>query len=468
MEDNTRVSRKLAGIVIGAGSRGMDAYAPYLLDHPEEGQIVAIAEPNDVRREKFAERYGVEPGQQYRGYEEVLALDKFADFAIVATSDRLHVEPAIMAMERGYDVLLEKPMAVTEEDCRRLVEVSERTGRLLQICHVLRYAPFFSRIKEIIDSGEIGKVVTIQHSENVSYWHYAHSYCRGLYRNSGTSSPMILAKSCHDLDLLYWFAGSSEPARLTSIARPTELCEENKPEGAPPYCIEGCPHSPTCPYDAVAMYERIVPVMLDIEKTHRAKRAGLIRWFLRQARKRPWVLHLLSFGKTRKLLPWKGWPVNQVVDVVTRENLEEALRTTPWGRCVYQVGDNDQVSSQTVNVLFSSGVNASFTMHSTSYIEGRETRIDGTKGSIHGVFYALDQVIKVVDHKTGETREEVLPVKFDAHGGGDKVLFAGFLKALRGDAPALTTARQSLWSHLMAFAADRAQREGIVVDWRGE
>lgn len=460
--------QKLTGIVIGAGSRGMDAYAPYLLTHPEEGQIVAIADLNPIRREKFATRFAIPAERQYENYQALLAEDKFADFAIVATPDQLHVEPAIQAMERGYHVLLEKPMAITEADCRALVETARRTNRQLQICHVLRYSPFFRTIHEIIASGEIGKVVTIQHSENVSYWHYAHSYCRGLYRNSRTSSPMILAKSCHDLDLLYWLAGSSDPVRLTSIARPTELCEKNKPEGAPLYCIEGCPHADTCPYDAVAMYLRCEPFFKDVEMTRFRKHARLIRWVVRQARKRPWLLHLLTLGKTRAVLPWRNWPVSQVSDDTSRAALESALRRTPWGRCVYQVGDNDQVSSQTVNVLFSSGVNASFTMHSTSYIEGREIRVDGTLGSIHGVFYTADQVLRVTDHKSGASRVVEMPLILDAHGGGDKRLMAGFLASLRGDQPPLTTAEQSLWSHLMCFAADRAQREGVVVTFDGD
>lgn len=455
--------RFLTGIVLGAGSRGMDAYAPWLEEHPDEGRIVAIAEPNARRREAFARRYRIPAAMQFTGHEAVFARERFADFVVVATPDRAHVAPALRALECGYDVLLEKPMAVGEDDCEALVAAAERTGRLLQICHVLRYAPFFARVKEIVDSGELGRVVTIQHAENVSHYHYAHSYVRGLYRNRDASSPMILAKSCHDLDLLYWLAGSAEPVRLTSLARPAELRAENAPAGAPQYCSEGCPHAATCPYDAVAMYERLTPLLLDLEMTREARHAWLIRLGLRLLRTRKGLVDVLTFGRTRGLLPWRQWPVAQVVDEVTWENLRAALRTTPWGRCVYRVGDNDQVASQTVNVLFANGVNASFTMHGNAHREGREIRIDGTRGSLQGGFWALDQVLRVTDHKSGRTRREVLPVVFGAHGGGDRRLMAGFLAALRGEAAPLTTARASLWSHRMAFAADAAQRDGRVV-----
>lgn len=437
----------------------MDAYAPYLEQHPEEGAIVAIAEPNETRRRRFAERFAIPLEMQFGSGEEALARERFADFVVVATPDRGHVAPAIAAMRCGYDVLLEKPMATTEAECRELVAVAEDTGRLLQICHVLRYAPFFRRVKEIVDSGELGRVVTIQHSENVSHYHYAHSYGRGLYRNRESSSPMILAKSSHDLDLLYWIAGAP-PARLTSLARPTELRPENAPPGAPEYCIEGCPHADACPYDAVAMYERLEPLLLDLEMTYEARHAGLIRFVLRQLRRRKPLVDLLTLGRTRGLLPWKEWPVSQVVDEVTWATLRHALRTTTWGRCVYRIEDHDQVASQTVNVLFENGVNASFTMHGNAHREGREIRIDGTRGSLQGGFWTFDQVIRVTDHKGGRTRREILPVIFGPHGGGDKKLMAGFLAALRGDAAPLTTARESLWSHLMAFAADEAQREG--------
>jgi len=408
---------------------------------------VAVAEPDAARRSSFAERYGVDAGGRFASARDLFERPRLADFALIATPDALHVEPAVQALERGYHVLLEKPMAVTEGDCERLVRASERAGRILQICHVLRYAPLYRAVKQVIDSGEIGDVVTIQHSENVSTWHYAHSYCRGHWRNRAESSPMILAKSCHDLDLLYWLA-AAPPARLTSLERPTELCEANAPEGAPEFCIQGCPHSDACAYDAVAMYRDLTPLLLDLRR----------RVNLADEDAPP--------PEPPRASGWKGWPVAVITGDTTPEGVERALRETRYGRCVYRVGDNDQPSSQNVDVLFANGVNASFTMHSTSDREGRETRIDGTRGSLRAGFYTLEQTVEVTHHKTGARRAVPLELQAGAHGGSDPMLFRAFLAAVSGGSEPVTTARESLWSHRMAFAADRCAREGVVARWK--
>jgi predicted dehydrogenase len=344
--------------------------------------------------------------------------------------------------------LLEKPMSTDEAECERLVEAAERHGRILQICHVLRYAPLYRALKAVLDAGEIGDVVTIQHSENVSYWHYAHSYCRGAWRNRAESSPMILAKSSHDLDLLYWFAGA-EPERLTSFERPTQLDEANAPEGAPERCIDGCIHADTCPYDAVAMYRDVTPLLLDV-----AQRSSSLT-----------DANPSSPGEPPRASGWAGWPISAITGDASPEGVERALRETRYGRCVYRVGDNDQPSSQTVNVRFANGVNASFTMHSTSYREGRETRIDGTRGSLVAGFYNLEQWLRIFDHKTGSVRVVDLDNAAGLHGGADPLLFEGFLAAVRGDERQATMAADAIWSHRMAFAADRSAREGRVVVW---
>lgn len=437
------------GVVIGAGDRGAEAYVPLLLDEPALGRIVGVAEPDPVRRERFAERFGLPPERRFADHRELLAQPALADFALIATPDSEHLEPALRALARGYHVLLEKPMATREADCERLVAEAERSERLLQVCHVLRYAPLFEAIKRVIDSGELGRLVTIQHSENVSYWHYAHSYARGHWRNRAASSPMILAKSCHDLDLLCWLA-DSRPVRLASLERPTELCEANAPPDAPAFCAEGCPHAPTCPYDAVAMYRDVTPILLD----------------LRHASRPPAAIATGDAGpgpaEPPRASDWTRWPVSVLGSDVSTAGVERALRESRYGRCVYRIGDNDQPSSQHVAVTFANGVNASFTMHSTSHREGRETRIDGTRGSLVAGFYTLEQFAEVSDHKSGRTRRVALETERGMHGGADPRLFRSFLAALRGEGEALTTARASLWSHRMAFAADRCAREGTV------
>ena len=260
---------------------------------------------------------------------------------------------------------------------------------------------------------------------------------------------MILAKSCHDLDLLHWWA-EAHPAKLSSFERPTELCEANAPEGAPERCIDGCRHAETCPYDAVSMYRDLTPLLLDAAK----RSSGLTD---------------VPPPETPAEMPvatgWQDWPVSVLTEDKTPEGIERALHETRYGRCVYRVGDNDQPSSQTVNLLFEGGVNASFTMHSTSYREGRETRIDGTRGSLVAGFYNLEQWLRVFDHKTGATRAVSLEQAGGLHGGADPLLFEGFLASVRGDEPAATSATDALWSHRMAFAADRSARENCIVRW---
>jgi len=436
--------------------RGADAYTPHLLAEPGDGAIVGVAEPNPVRRKAFADRYGVPSEACFDDYRPLLAAHLQADYAVVATPDSEHTVPAHLALEHGLHVLLEKPMATTLEECEALVAAAERAGRLLQICHVLRYAPLYETVKAVIDSGELGEVVTIQHSENVSHWHYAHSYCRGKWRNREASSPMILAKSCHDMDLLYWLAGAP-PARLTSIASPTRLTAANAPPDAPEFCIEGCSHASSCAYDAVATYQHLSPLLLDLAlKTRAPGAAGA------PSPSQP------EEAALPRASGWDSWPVTAITDDTSKLGVEHALRTTNYGRCVYRIPDADQPASQHVGLLFSNGVSASFTMHSTSHREGRETRIDGTRGSLVAGFYTLEQFVEVTDHKTGRTRSVDLPIETGIHGGADPRLFRGFLAAIRGEGAPLTTGAESLWSHRMAFEADRAAREGIVVQWKLE
>jgi len=439
-------STKPTGVVIGAGDRGAHAYVPLLLEEPGLGTVVGVAESDPQRRAAFAARFGLAEAACFETAAALLAAPRRADFALIATQDADHVGPALGALEAGYHVLLEKPMAVREQDCERLLAASERSGKQLQICHVLRYAPLYVAVADVIRSGALGEIVTIQHSENVSYWHYAHAYCRGAWRNRQQSSPMILAKSCHDLDLLYWFAGAP-PEVLTSVERPTQLRAENAPAGAPEFCIEGCPHADTCVYDAVSMYRDLTPLLLDARMKSRSRGGEA------------------PPSDVPKASGWTHWPVSVISQDSTPVGVDRALRQTRYGRCVYRVGDNDQPASQSVSVRFANGVQASFTMHSTSYREGRETRIDGTRGSLVAGFYNTEQHLVVHDHKSGQARNVPLASAAGLHGGADPALFRAFLAALRGEQEPATSARESIWSHRMAFAADRCAREGRVARW---
>jgi predicted dehydrogenase len=446
------------GVVVGAGDRGYDAYATLLLDEPELGRIVAVADPDQGRRDRFAERYSLSARDCHEGWEELFAQPRLADYAIVATGDTHHVEPTLAALAAGYHVLLEKPMALDEADCVRIVDAAAAAGRTVAVCHVYRYSHLFAALHRVVASGELGDVVSIQLAENVAFWHYAHSYVRGHTRRS--TVPWLLQKSCHDLDLLAWLAGSTA-ASVSSFLRPTELTDANAPEGAPEHCIDGCPHASTCPYDAVATYRDLTPLLSDLAMAERPIGLGIAAKGLRAARPKLMASNLPDAAKQR--LEWWRWPVAAVTDDHTPEGLDHALRTTRWGRCAYRVGDNDQPSAQTVSISFTNGVVANFTLQSTSHRTMRTVRVNGTLGSAWGELHALDGWLKVADHRSGRIRDEKVPTAYDGHGGGERPLFRDFLQAIETGTEPSVSARDSVESHRIAYAAMSSAEHGDVV-----
>ena len=417
-------------IVIGAGSRGQ-TYAGYALTYPDRLRVVAVAEPLPDRRERLAAAHAIPAARQFASWEDLLARPPMARAAIITTSDHLHTAPALAALEAGYDVLLEKPMAPRLDECVQLVQAAERTGRVLQICHVLRYTPFFRTVREIVQSGRLGQVVTVEQRENVAFWHMAHSFVRGNWRNSQESSPMILAKCCHDLDILHWVL-DSRPKTLSSVGSLMHFRAENAPAGAPMRCTDGCPAQETCPFYAPDIY---------IEQTPLARAMGASPWIIRD---------------------YAGWPRSVVSPDVSREALRRALETGPYGRCVYHC-DNDVVDHQVVSMQFESGASVTLTMHGHSHLEGRTLRIDGARATLLGAF-SHEAWIEVHDHLTGAVERVTFDPYAGGHGGGDSGLMADFIAAMEGSKPALTSARVSLESHLMAFAAEEARLNATVVD----
>ena len=322
---------KVKAIVLGAGSRG-NAYAQYSLARPEELQITAVAEPDPARREQFAAKYGLTADACFESWEEILDRPKMADAVFVCTMDDMHTAPALKALQLGYHVLLEKPMSNRAEECLAIERAAEESGRALTVCHVLRYTSFYRTLKSLIDEGEVGQVQTVDQIENVGYWHQAHSFVRGNWRNSDLSSPMILQKSCHDLDIISWLIG--RPCLyVSSFGSLSHFTKEHRPAGAPDNCMEGCPQSGDCPYYAPKVY---------------------------------------LTGKT-------GWPVDVLTTDLTPAGIEKALREGPYGRCVYAC-DNNVVDHQVVNMEYEGGATASFTMTAFTADFTRQIKIMGTRG----------------------------------------------------------------------------------------
>ena len=291
--------------ICGLGSRGKDTYAPISEVLPEQMVIAAVAEPIEEKREAVRLRYGIAEEMCFETGEEMFARERLADVALICTQDAMHVDHAVAALEKGYHLLLEKPIATTQADTEKILETAKRMNRSVVVCHVLRYAPFFETIFDAIDSGEIGELMCIQALENVGYWHQAHSFVRGNWRSEEESTFMLLAKCCHDLDYLVWLTGQ-RCARVSSFGSLRHVRKECAPEGAAARCTEGCAAKENCPYDAEKVY---------------------------LTNKETGILH----GNA-------DWPCNILAQDPDEEKIRRAIEEGPYGRCVYAC-DNDVVDS---------------------------------------------------------------------------------------------------------------------------
>ncbi|KPL82898.1 hypothetical protein SE15_08960 [Thermanaerothrix daxensis] len=456
-------SQPVTAVLIGAGQRGAEAYAPYALQHPDQLRFVAVAEPDPQRRARFAAQHHIPRERQYTTWEDLLDEPQMADAALICTQDTLHTAPALAAMRAGYHILLEKPLAPRLEECERLVATSEATGRQLHVGHVMRYTRHYRLLREIVQSGVLGQIVDVDHRENVAFWHMAHSYVRGNWRNQALSSPMILAKCCHDLDMLPWALGQ-RCRRLYSVGSLLHFRPENAPPGAPERCLDGCPAAETCPYYAPYIYLEMKPFWHNYAET--APR-GIARWATQQQVKRPGLVRALSrvYPDLRQITEYRGWPLTVLALDPTPENLLEALRLGPYGRCVYHC-DNDVVDHQVVSMVFDNGTTVTLTMHGHSHVEHRSTRIEGTRGRLMSIAGNGGGWIQVEEHRTLTRRTyDTSPPPGQGHGGGDMGLMEHFVACVRaGGNPAevLQTAREALESHRLAFAAEESRLTGRV------
>jgi predicted dehydrogenase len=401
-------------VLLGAGSRGWLAAGSYALRHPDQLRIVAVAEPDPERRARAAEGFELPPERVYERWEDALAAGRMAPALINTTMDRMHVDSTLAALAAGYDVLCEKPMAVSPHDCVRMVRAAEQSGRLLQICHNMRYSPFFEALKRTVDSGRLGQVLQIQHTEHVAFWHIAHSFVRGNWGNANRSAPMILAKCCHDMDLLVWLMGDRRCLRVSSFGHLSHFRPEAAPADAGQRCVD-CATEADCPYSAVKHY----------------------------------------------LTDQPRWPVHAISVDPSPEARRRAVETGPYGRCVYHT-DNTVVDHQAVLLEFEGDVLVNFTMHGFTHENERAIRIGGSHGDLRGHTHR-GLVLNTF------CPEQELPVEIElasgSHGGGDDRLMADFVANLTEPGrEARTTARASLESHLLAFAAEESRLGGRVVD----
>ncbi len=459
----------ITAVLIGAGRRGLQIYGKYAILKKKNLKFIAVAEPIKTRREKFANLHRIPLNRCYKSWEDLLSEDKFADVAFICTQDQMHTEPTLLALEKGYNVLLEKPMAHTLDNCIKIVKKVEETRRILGVSHVLRYTGFFSMIYKIIQKGLLGDIVNISHRENVMWYHYAHSFIRGPWANIKKSSPMILAKCCHDFDLLFHMIGSL-PKKISSFGNLYHFKPENAPKGAPEYCLDGCPAKDKCLYYAPRIYIDIIPQIQFMEKSDNKflKILGKLRKnhvnFLTYISK---LIPLL-----RELRYYKDFPIYYLYtgqkEDYSDEGKAKILKKSPYGRCVYHC-DNDVVDHQIVNIEFENGVTANLTMHGFSEREGRTLRIDGTKATLIGDFHISGEKIIFYDHFSGKETlvyAKKLTRESGEHGVGDFELIDNYIESLinKEKTQPLTNAWETVESHLMAFAANESRLKGTVID----
>lgn len=410
------LAEPIEAVVIGAGLRGRDTYGAFALANPASMRVVAVAEPDGQRREVFARAHGLPAERSFEDWRALLDGPRLARVAVIATPDHLHVEPALAALADGYDVLLEKPIAPDVADCLRVVDAADNARRLLQIGHCLRYAPFYARVQQIMASRVLGDLITLSMAENVGYWHMTHSFVRGKWGNTAGAAPMILAKCCHDLDLMSWFVG--RPClRVSSAGSLRHFRPEEAPQGSTDRCTDGCPVEPTCIHSA-------------------------LRFYLRE----------------HDIWPWSD--VSLDTDLASRR---AALETGPYGRCVWRSG-NDVVDHQVLALEFEGGVTATFVMQGFAAEPSRTIRASGTLGELRGCF----EKGEIEVHRHGELSPQRIEVPFTpfGHGGGDEGLLRHFVDVVRRNArdEVLASGRVTLESHLIGFAAERSRLEGRTVD----
>lgn len=420
--------KPVTAVIVGGGHRAI-IYADYSLEHPDELQIVGIAEPDEKKAEYAVKRYGIPRENCFKNAGELAKREQIADAVINGTMDQDHVRTSVPLLKKGYDMLLEKPFAVNKEEMEELLSVVKQHGNKVMICHVLRYSDFYRGIKDVISEGEIGEIISIQLCEDVSYHHYTNSYVRGKWANSdecGTS--MLLAKCCHDMDIMMWLMGDVKPAFVTSTGSLQYFRSENAPADSGTRCLLDCKYVETCPLSAKRIY-------LDM--------------------KDKWACYVWA----------------DMYDASAEEKYEYLKHHSPYGRCAYKCGNN-VVDHQTVMVRFSNGATGSHNMTGGSAYSQRIIRVIGTKGEINGIFEDQKFTVSYINpHEENDHIDKIIDYSGEraatiGHGGGDAGLVQDFIKYVKDENPSIscTSIMDSVAGHMAVFAADESmQNDGIPV-----
>lgn len=403
--------------LVGAGQRGM-IYSEYAYN-TKKVEIVAVVETDDQRRATAAKKFNIPSRMQFASVEDFYQNGKIADAVIIASMDKDHYKQAMTALDLEYDILLEKPISPDPKECLEIQEKADKKGCKVIVCHVLRYTNFFATIKEIIDSRELGKVITIQHNENIGNFHIAHSFVRGNWRRSDLSSPLIMQKSCHDMDILTWLAGS-EARRITSFGSLSYFKEEKAPANSTDRCLT-CKAAEDCRFDALKAYMPVIG----------------------------------------------SWPAVAITADQTEEGIRKALMEGPYGKCVYRC-DNDVCDNQVVLIEFKNNVTVSFNLSGFTNKMSRTIKVMCENGEIRGDD-SLNQieVTRFASNGVDGFEQRVIHTGSvqGGHGGGDVALMDDFLQLIETHSnSSRSSITQSVESHVMAFAAEQSRITGKVID----
>lgn len=426
-------NRPITAIIVGAGHRSF-VYSELAKTNPEMLKIVGVADPNPIRRKKAMDYFGFKEDMCFENAEELAKKGKLADTVINGTMDEQHLETAVPLLDAGYDMLLEKPFAPNEEEMRQIVNCAKKNNSKVMICHVLRYTPFYYAIKERIVNGEIGDIINIQTTEHVSYHHLSTSYIRGKWANSDKChTSMLLAKCCHDLDIIMWMMSETKPKQISSFGGKFQFKPENAPKEAGTICMKDCPLVDTCVYSTKRLY---------IDHPDR------------------WAFYVWDALEGKK-------------NVTIEDKIALMKSDSPYARCIYKC-DNNVVDHQSVLINFESGATGTHNMVGGSAEPRREIHIIGTKGEIFGNFEESKFTVLKIDPSPDAHNEECDVEEVDlrvtgdmvgaygGHGGGDERLATDFVKFIRGEKPSLacTSIFDSVAGHLSVYLADKSRENG--------
>lgn len=412
-------------MIIGAGNRGMYTYGELAKRDDIGIKVVGVVEPDNEKREKMKIDHDIPQDKCFETHIEAFSIHNFCDAVIISTPDKKHYTIAIDALKKGYHVLLEKPMSPLLKECIHIIKTQEESGKVLSLAHVLRYAPFFQQIKKIIESNKFGKIISMDLLEEVGYWHFAHSFVRGNWHKKEDSGPVILTKSCHDLDIINYLIKSSVK-ELYSEGSLDYFKIDNAPSGSTDRCVQNCAVKDKCPYNAERFY-LFQDNSLDVK-----------------------------------------WPVNVISLDKGIDSRKKALELGPYGRCVFK-SDNDVCDNQIVYLYFENNVKVTFRLSAFGQKPTRKIKIYLERGEINGDL--AEGSIRTTTYG-GLTHDNIISYEkisyLGSHGGGDEFLLENFVKAILNNDESLnyTSARDLLESHLLAFAAEESRISRKVINFK--